>query len=80
MKSLYLNILQIINGEDGVTYLQLIKRLENKDVKFSWKELKLALIDLEEKRLIEERHFNDGRVDYSMEPEGYEFLKNLNHK
>jgi len=75
MINLKFNILQILKGEEGLTFLELKKQLEEKNLKFSWKELKLALINLEEKHLIEERHFKDGKVDYSLEPEGYKYLK-----
>ncbi|MFH1310839.1 MAG: hypothetical protein ABIH65_00345 [Nanoarchaeota archaeon] len=75
MTDLKFNILQILKGEEGLTFLELKKQLEDKNIKFSWKELKLILIELEEKNLIEERHFKDGKVDYSLEPEGYKYLK-----
>ena len=77
MIDLKLNVLQILKGEEGLTFLKLKKQLEDKNIKFSWKELKLALINLEEKHLIEERHFDNGKVDYSLESEGYKYLKTI---
>jgi hypothetical protein len=74
MNRLDLTILQLLKGEEGITFLELKKKLEEKKINFSWNEFKLTLIKLEDKRLIEERHFDNGKVDYSLEPEGYEFL------
>jgi hypothetical protein len=36
----------------------------------SWKRLRLLLLEMEEEGLLEERHFDEGRVDYVIQEEG----------
>jgi DNA-binding HxlR family transcriptional regulator len=77
MEDIKLKVLKLIHElqyGDGVLFLKLKENL--KDV-LSWKELKLLLMELEEEGLIEERHFDDGRVDYKLEIKGYRFFDNL---
>ena len=51
----------------GFTFLELFKTLVSdgliEDSKKSWRGLKLTLMKLEDEGLIEERHFEDGRVN-----------------
>ena len=72
-----LKILGLLDRECELTFLQLIDPLKefDKSKKEDAKKLKLLLMEMEDKELIEERHFFDGKVDYSIENAGTEFLK-----
>lgn len=77
MEDIKIKILKLIKGlqsGDGVLYLELMGNLKGI---ISWKELRYLLIELEEEGLIEERHFDDGKVDYKIEPKGWNFLKSI---
>ena len=71
---LKLEILKILKGEEGLTFLELKKRLKDRKIIFSLKKLKSELLNLEKEDFIEERHFRDGLVDYSLERRGYNYL------
>ncbi|MDP3992561.1 MAG: hypothetical protein U1B79_01275 [Candidatus Pacearchaeota archaeon] len=57
--------------EMGHTFLEIKDLLKNIEAR----KLKQILIDMEDKNLIEERHFADGRVDYSIENKGLDLIK-----
>lgn len=71
-------VLKLVSeGEaDGVTCLELLESLSfDKSKRENWKKLKRLLMDLEDRELIEERHFKDsGRVDYAICSKGIDFL------
>lgn len=70
-------ILEITNEEE-VTFLELFRELTlDMQKKANWKKLKLILMDLEDTGMIEERHFEDGRVEYAIEQKGIDFLNKL---
>lgn len=75
---LVVKILTLLYGEDGITFLVLARKLKldlNKQV--NWKKLRGHLIYLEKEKLIEERHFEDKTVDYSLENAGIIYVRNL---
>ena len=69
----------------GYTFLEIREFLESNNIqgyfeeeKYSWKKLKDLLEKMEEKELIEERHFGEilgGRVDFSIEQKVSELIE-----
>lgn len=76
-RKLKLKILKLLDRSDGLTFLELSKALEEfrESRKEDRKRLKLLLMEMEDEELIEERHFPNGRVDYSIENKGINCLE-----
>jgi|SRR3989344_8336472 len=79
---LYLLDHESVDSPDGMgftffeimSFLTLNNLLDEGEIEF----LKNLLSDMEQDRLIEERYFDDGRVDYSIENRGKEILETTN--
>lgn len=69
------------DGPDGqgLTYAEINKKLINKkiirDNNDEWYKIKELLLMMEKEELIEERSFDDGRIDYSLENKGLRKLR-----
>jgi hypothetical protein len=79
-------ILFLLEG-DNYTLLEIrsffkLNKIEGyfEEEKESWRNLKNLLNDMEDQELIEERHFDDGRVDYSIEQRGIDLIKQKRNK
>ena len=80
--SLIIKVLKEIeeSGAEGVSFLELLEKLLDKNKPENWIKLRVILTALVEDMLIEERHGLDGdekRVDYSINQKGIEFLEKL---
>lgn len=68
-----------LNDRGGETLLELAKDLKfDLEKKGNWYKLRYHLDYLEGEKMLEERHFQDGVVDYCIENSGVEYLRNLN--
>jgi len=67
-------LLILINSDD-LSFMELQKKLGLEWKKDEIIKLKLHLYYLEENGWIEERHFEDGTVDYSLEQKGIDLIK-----
>ena len=65
-----LNVIWEIEGGDAMSFDKILK-----ESKINSEILKIMLIKLEKEGYIEERHFEDGSIDYSMENKALDFIR-----
>ncbi|MBW3023205.1 hypothetical protein KY308_03810 [Candidatus Woesearchaeota archaeon] len=73
IKKLILILIRDLEYGNGVELKKILENVQ-KNEGIDIQKLKQILNELEEEGLIEERHFQDGRIDYQLEPKGWEFL------